>query len=372
LVSIARPLLTLAIALAVVAILGNQAGSLSKEVGYASYFGPDDPRIARLSRFLDEFQTGAHVIVVFSCRETRVCDSLASPAALDVVSRLQMRIESLPHVRRTWSILNTQIVDGPLSVRTVGRRSPTGEFELAEAWQETLLLARSQALATSSVISADGLTAGIVVELESIESEPMRASVRKLMQLRPEFEAELGATVYMAGDPVWTVISSDSIDRDSNLLTGLMFVVMILLLWLLFRDVWLSLLPVVSVGALFLIVQGLTGVLGMPVTSILAALPPVIVVIAMATSIHFVSAFIRATEESSGPDALLRTAETVGPGCFWSVVTTAMGFASFGLSDLVTVRHFGILAAMGVAASFVVVFTLLPCLLWLRVRGGSW
>ncbi|HSJ98964.1 MAG TPA: MMPL family transporter, partial [Myxococcota bacterium] len=61
----------------------------------------------------------------------------------------------------------------------------------------------------------------------------------------------------------------------------------------------------------------------------------------------------------------------VGEGCFWSAFTTAAAFASFLSSDLASFRHFGALAAAGMATAFVVTFTLLPALLCLRARRGG-
>ena len=55
----------------------------------------------------------------------------------------------------------------------------------------------------------------------------------------------------------------------------------------------LAVLPVVSVGALAGAVQGIQGLLGIPMTSILAALPPVLVVVAVTASLHLLTAFLR-------------------------------------------------------------------------------
>src|SRR5690606_41757086 len=173
--------------------------------------------------------------------------------------------------------------------------------------------------------------------------------------LRSAFERELGAELRLAGDPVWTVVSADSLERDSRVLTALMFAAMAGVLWLLFRDAWLSALPLLAVGVVAALVEGLAHALGLPRTSLLAALPPLLVAIAIAASIHLLTAVARGRE----PDPerrLLAAARDVGDGCFWSALTTAAGFASFLSSDLESFRHFGALAAAGVAIAFGVTF----------------
>jgi predicted RND superfamily exporter protein len=102
-------------------------------------------------------------------------------------------------------------------------------------------------------------------------------------------------------------------------------------------------------------------------TSLLSALPPLLVVIATATSIHLLSEVAR-SRTADPSKRLVEAARTVGPGCFWTTATTAIGFDSFLWSDLASFRHFGALAGLGVAIGFATTFTLLPALLFLHLR----
>ncbi|HTY18321.1 MAG TPA: MMPL family transporter [Myxococcota bacterium] len=381
-ISVGRPRATLAAAALGLGALLCGALRARSEVGYAAYFGPDSPEVAQLSAFLDEFESGFHLLIVFSCRETTRCHRIDEPWALDFLGRLHDAADQLPNVRRTWSALNAPISVGPLETRSLAQRGEEGarpatqgtsRWRLDPGWRELLATGRAQPSFAQSVVSLDGRSAGIVVELQSIASEPMRATVHGALAMLPAFERELGAELHLAGDPVWTVISADTLDRDSTRLTLLMFAVMLALLFALFRDPWLSVLPVLAVGAVTGAVRGLGVWLGLPQTSLLAALPPLLVVIAVAGSIHLLAAVQRlaATRAAAPAVVLVEAAHEVGPGCFWSTFTTAVGFGSFFWSDLRSFRDFGLLAAIGVAAGFVLTFTLLPALLSLRMRRGA-
>ena len=364
--SVRRPRATVAAAAIATALLVAAASRLPSEVGYAAYFGPRSPEVLRLASFLEEFESGVHLLVVFGCRETSRCKAIAEPWALDFLGRVQAALDRVPNVRRTWSVLNTPIVVAPLETRTLAEPGPEGAV-LANDWPSLLATAREQRFFRGTVLAADGRSAGIVVELQSIESQPMREAVRAVLALLPAFERELGAELHVAGDPVWTVVSSDTLERDAVVLTALMFVVMGGLLFLLFRDVWFALLPVLAVGSVTAAVQGIAALAGLPMTSLLSALPPLMVVIAVATSIHLLTAVAR-THERDPAARLVAAAREVGPGCFWTTATTAVGFDSFLWSDLESFRHFGGLAALGVGISFLVTFTLLPALLYLHLR----
>jgi purine-binding chemotaxis protein CheW len=177
-------------------------------------------------------------------------------------------------VRRTWSALDTPILVGPLESRTLAE-SEGGVQRLADDWPSLLAIARAQRFFQGTVLAADGRSAGIVVELQSIESAPLRDSVRSVLALLPGFEAELGAEIHVAGDPVWTVVSSDTLERDAVVLTALMFAVMGVLLFLLFCDAWFAGLPVLAVGFVTAAVQGIAALAGLPMTRVPLAPPAV-------------------------------------------------------------------------------------------------
>jgi len=379
-----RPGAVVALAAALAACLVAFSAGRRSEVGYAAYFGPASPELRRLEAFLDEFETGSALLIVFGCRETPRCRRVDEPWALGFLARLHEAAERLPNVRRVTSAWNVPVVLGPLDARPIAAPADgeAARFRLAPDWRERFAAGLGQPGFAGVVVAPDARAAGVVVELASIESDALRATVRGALALLPAFERELGAELHLAGDPVWTVVSADSLERDSTLLTALMFAAMLGVLWLLFGDPWLTLLPLVSVAVVTVLVEGAAHAAGLPRTSLLAALPPLLVSIAVAGSIHLLAAVARAAEQSPAVDApaarraaaerlVTGAAREVGEGCFWSAFTTAAGFASFLPSDLTSFRHFGALATLGVASAFLVTFSVLPALLCLRLRRGG-
>lgn len=366
-VSLRRPHLTLFVALVAIVGCALQMLQLRKEVGYAAFFGPDAPGVVRLTNFLEEFDSGLHVVIAFGCQRPEICASATEPHMLELLRHLQLDVEKLPNVRRTRSLLNTPIFVGPLETRTVATRTADGGFQLADDWQALAARAPSERFLAGSVISRDSRTLGLVVELQSVASQPLRQLVHGILDLLPKYEAELGGDLFVAGDPVWSVVLNDDLDRDSNILSALMIVVMLVLLYGLFRDVRLAVLPVIAIAALAVTIQGLIAVFSIPMTTIMTALPPLLVVIATASTMHLIAAYLRSRAPVAS-DALVSAAEEVGTGCFWATLTTAAGFGSFVLSDLPVFQHFGLMAALGVLVAYLVTFAIVPPLL--VVFGG--
>lgn len=372
-VSVRRPLLTVLLGLGFTLALLFQAAQLTSEVGYAAYFGPDDPAVQRLSDFFEEFDSGLHVLVVFGCPGSKMCTSIREQRALEFIGRLQRDLDRLPNVRKTQSVLNAPIVIGPLETQTIAERDDNGSYALSSNWSTLVDRSLSEPFLANIVVSKDGKTAGVIVELQSLQSQPVRDVVHAILDLVPRYEEELGSEVYVAGDPVWTVVADDDLDSDSLKLTVLMFILIAAILWVFFRDIWLTILPVLAVGGLTVAIHGVLALLSFPMTSILAALPPLLVVIAITSAIHLITTFLRHGDLAPAA-ALVRAAEEVGPGCLWASFTTAAGFASFLVSDLASFRQFGIAAGMGLALAFLGTFTLLPALLCLkppRIRAAD-
>ncbi len=358
-----RPRLTLALWLAAVLLLASQAARLQSEVGYAAYFGPNDPAVKRLESFLSEFDSGLHVLIAFGCPGSSACRSFREEPALALLGRMQTEVDALPDVLRTRSVLNTPIVVGPLETRTVAERS-TGDYRLAPDWRDLIERSAGEPFLADLVISKDEETAGVVVELQSLDSDKVRDFVHALLALVPRFEKELGAEIFVAGDPVWTVLADDDLDADARNLTVLMFAVIGGLLWFFFRSFRLVALPLIAAGALAISVHGVIALLGFPMTAILAALPPLLVVIAVISSIHLMTAFLR-SEEPRSVAALAAATREVGAPCQWAVLTTAAGFGSFVTSDLSSFEQFGLVSALGLVLGFITTFSLLPALLCL-------
>ena len=222
------------LAVVLVTALGWRATGLTSVVGYPAYFGPDDPAVERLEDFLAEFQSGLQILVVFSCEPSSLCERVHEEDALRFLGRLQAAIDRVAHVRRTRSVLDAPIVVAPLTTRSVARRGTDGEWIFADDWEELASRSAREPFLRGTLISDDARAGGILVELRSLESEPLRAAVHEILDITRRHEAELGAEIFVAGDPVWSVLADDDLAADSRNLTLLMFVVILGVLWVCF------------------------------------------------------------------------------------------------------------------------------------------
>ncbi len=115
-----------------------------------------------------------------------------------------------------------------------------------------------------------------------------------------------------------------------------------------------------------LFAQGLTLALihfcGDTMSALLTVMPPLIQVLAVAGGIHLINYFFDAAR-SGDPDAADRAFRMGWLPCTLSAVTTAVGMASLGVSQLTPVRAFGMYAAAGVVMTAALLLTFIPGIL---------
>jgi predicted RND superfamily exporter protein len=116
---------------------------------------------------------------------------------------------------------------------------------------------------------------------------------------------------------------------------------------------------------------GVLGALGIEVTLLVNNLPLLVLALAFSASIHLVYA-VRPDLEAAGwaPAALRAPLLRVGGAVALSMLTTALAFASFGLSGSAAIVEFGAAGGLAVLGVLVAALLALPVVLWVALRLG--
>jgi hypothetical protein len=183
--------------------------------------------------------------------------------------------------------------------------------------------------------------------------------------------ALLGASVQAHGDePAWEWPASL---HELRLLVarhvGLVPVaalVMLLVVFLCFRNWIAALVPLPGVMATMVFVFGLMGWLGVPIYLTTAVMPVLLTVISVINDIYLFSRYFALLREKPGMDHVELVRETfdrlVRPVACTSL-TAVIGFLSFAFSPIAPVRAFGIFTGVGALFSLFYSLTVVPALL---------
>ncbi|MBC7855819.1 MAG: MMPL family transporter [Pirellulaceae bacterium] len=244
-------------------------------------------------------------------------------------------------------------------------RVTTGRELVDELATDRVGLSYSQALSRlrGTIIGPDGKQTCAVVTLNGKARQKLRAVLHEIRGAA----ADIGLSpdeVHLGGPAV----VNDAIDQSSSQslvrLAGLAALVGLVIAWLCFRDVRLTLIVFLIAGysaALSLAVLPLCGV---PLNAILITMVPLVYVAAMSGAIHLSNYYLESLQRV-GPGAAIGDAarHAVLP-LGLATATTAIGLVSLWYSDLAPIRQFGLFSAIGVLIGLAMQLVVLPALLW--------
>ena len=150
------------------------------------------------------------------------------------------------------------------------------------------------------------------------------------------------------------------------------FSIGLLMCLVLFRNAKLVLMGILCPAANVLWSFGAFGLLGLPVSFFMNAIPPLVMVISFAEAMHLTYGIRRRLREGDTvKEAVHETVRSVGPACVLTTTTTSVAFLSLLITDADVIRDFGISGAISVLLIFVASMTIVPSLAVLLLRGDE-
>ena len=172
-------------------------------------------------------------------------------------------------------------------------------------------------------------------------------------------------TYHIAGDPVARDTFGSEMFKLMGVFSPIAGMIMFVAAYFMFRSFFLSV--SIMIPALMIIIwsMGLLIGLGFPV-HIMSSMAPVFLMAIATDSIHIFNEFsFRYREKNDKKAAIMATMESVGVPLIYSDITTAVGFASLLLANIIPVKVFGFGVAFGTMILLLSSFTLIPALLTL-------
>ncbi|MEZ4757487.1 MAG: MMPL family transporter [Flavobacteriales bacterium] len=202
----------------------------------------------------------------------------------------------------------------------------------------------------------------VFVNAERFNSERRGDMVDLIDERVSQFERD-HFKVHRSGLPYIRTVVTELTKRELRMFVGLMVLVVAFLLWLFFRSgrvVFVSI-TVVAVGVIW--AMGSIGLLGYRLTSVMAIIPPLIIVIGIPNCIFLINKFhVEFAGHRNRVKALTRVVYKVGKASFMTNATTAVGFATFVLTYSDVLKQFGLIASVNIMVVFLLSLLLVPIL----------
>jgi len=336
-------------------------------------FAADEP-VRQADELINERFAGSASLNVLV--ESEAPDGLLSGRAMAAIHDLQARLESLPHVRKTLSIVDY----------------------LRE--METAFDGRDGSPATAQAFPQDGNAIAQYLFLYDIAGDPGELDDEIDANNRSALvRAILDARYFTETRPVVESMQAwiDETFRDSELSAQLAGEVNVSYHWmkslsqshfesvllslalvlatasLMFRSLALGIISVLPVAITVLLLYASMALLGIhlePATSMFAAIA---LGVGVDFAIHLVDRLEQAMSQEGG--GIAQACETCLPSvaraCFFNSAALGLGFSVLMVSDLPTLIRFGGLVTLASLASYVAALTIVPALLALRQSRGA-
>lgn len=198
--------------------------------------------------------------------------------------------------------------------------------------------------------------------------EVERALTRALDALELE-----GVTYVLTGVPVLRSRVPMLLEADQRLFLGGGALLFFALLLFFVRRPALVLACLGSTLPGYLCTLGVMGLLGRPVSILTSFLPIVVLVVGVSDAIHLVVGWrARRAAGATADAAAVEAFAELSPACFYTSLTTAIGFGALAATGIGLVEEFGLFTALAIGITFAFAMTVLPALLsWLPAHPAD-
>ncbi len=387
--------------LVAVVACGLHARYLTIDVSSDSLMLENDPDLEYYREVHRDYGGGDAYIIVGFTPKTDVLDR----DTVALIKDLANKFRAIPGVSAVTGIHNVPLL---LQSQEDEETGETGFMTLLSS-QVDVEKARRELMAspiyTDNLISGDLSTTAIKVDFESdrkltellqrrytllekpldaegrAELEAVRAAIlverqavgrlyqEVLISVR-EIVASVGhkGEFHLSGVPLISNDSKAFVVQDIKVFGVAILVIMVLVLWLFFRQsVWIFL-ALVCAALNVLLVSGITQLLGFQLTIISSNFVALLIIFSVALSMHVIIRYqevqVAYPHHRISENIESTLAQIITP-CFYMVLTSAIAFLSLVVSGINPVIVFGYIMTLGLFCAFLLAFTVLPALIQL-------
>ena len=273
-----------------------------------------------------------------------------------------IEVRSAPVVEVT-SISNTDDIYGSeegLTIEKIFEVIPGTPGEMKSLRRRVL----ENDLFRNSFFSEDGRRTGIFVEL-AMDEDDSENLYSTYIALKRIFEENPGIDKhYIAGFPIVAATLRKVIDQDTQRFFPFVALLAVFLLWLTFRRPSGIAVPMLVVGFSILFTLAIMVVFEVPLNTITSALPVFLISIGVADGIHMFSEYRENRIEGLPREkAVCLMLDKLALPVTMTSITTAVGFLSLTVSDIVPIFTFGIFVAVGTLLAMLLSLIFIPALL---------
>jgi uncharacterized protein len=343
---------------------------IQSDFTYRVWFNDDNLKLQQYDYFEKTFGNDDSVIFALRFNE----GDAFTISNLKILKSITEKMWDVPNVIRVDSLdnyLDIKGVDDDIEIE------PLVPDQVEDLTKEELENLRSRISAMKRpqdfLISKDLKTIAIYGTIRPFidETPTYEESVNVAQKILQEIQSSHNVEIHLTGSVPVTTSFSDQTREDLRLVTPILFVVVFISIWFIFRS-FLPIPLVISMIALTIISSiGIGALSHVKLNVVTSMLPNILMAISIADSIHLLKSFQKYLQEFD--DKMIAIHKAVHKVLLPTILTTAstgLGFLSLSFSDIKPISSLGSLAFMGsFAALFFTYFWLVPLLTLLPFKA---
>lgn len=346
---LARPLLSIILGLLLSFAFIPGLMMIKADFSHKGYYRADHPLILAFNEFEKTFGGDDRIAIVMHSEKGIFNSQVAS-----VLSEMTEKMWLVTDMIRVDSLSNYDYT------RAEGDQVNISPFLEKEEFSDSYLAERKQIALHDEVlpnylISKDAKTTMIIGRFRPLfEGEiQYKKGIEDLRQLVASYEGQGDIQFYLAGNAMVNESFREVSQHDLKLIVPILLMVIILLLFYTFRNVYGLIFPFVVIGLSILVAYGSAGYLGVSYNNIISAIPIILIAVSIADTIHLLLTFYQFKNEGLGTkDAILAASKKNLLPTFLTSFSTAIGFFSLVTSQLLPIAGLGLLGGIGAMAAW--------------------
>jgi hypothetical protein len=316
------------------------ASKLEFDQSIESLYARDDPHLRDYVASKAEFGGDEFVFVAY--QDPELIQSV--PGSGSTPPRLQIRSEG----RKRLDDLATQLagVPGvfPKSVQTLATATAVAKIPFLGKEED-----RVWELARGLFLGDDNRTTAVMLRLQPPGDNPRARgdSIAEIRKVAAAFTRQTGFPTYIAGEPVQVHDMFRYVEQDGSVLGWASSLLLMLIILIFFRSLRWVLLPMLVVHATLLWTKAILVMSGLQLSMVSSMLTSLVTIIGIAEVMHVTVRYQEHRDHLDRIESLKQALRELCPCTFWTVTTTAAGFAAELVSSIKPVQSFGIMMTVG-------------------------
>jgi uncharacterized protein len=315
----------------------------------------NDPEYPLLRAFFHEFGYDEIVVAAY------VADNVLTKRSLETIEKIRAELLRVHGIVKVLTLTNAEDVvdeDGSLKIVPLVRRLPESSSEQEDLRRRI----EENPIYRKLLISEDATVAlfDIVVRTDFANKQRL-ATMNSLREIFRNNLDNPAGTYHLSGSPVARDEMFRMLMRDFGTLVPLSLLLLIVSMYLMFRDYLCILLPVVAVSLGVVWTVGFINLAGSELNVLPTLIPTILFIAGASDCIHIISQYQDCRYScSTKQEALRETTRLMVLPSLLTAFSTVLCLFSLGAANIRPVTEFGVFCGVGIAFVCLLAITLIP------------